>query len=833
MYVSCGRIAKTRKYKIELAEDIFGKRRYYKKNANPYSPQNIQEYFELPACDGFEKRLLDMNAWLILFGIWLAEGWVARNWEHDIINIAAHKQRVKDELIRVCDIMKFDIKKIKGNKDDDIAHYWRIHDQQLSLYMKQFSVGAIHKSLPDWCWNLSGDQARILLEGMLLGDGHTMDNGTRRYDTSSIDLANDVQRLCLHIGWSTNLKIKYKAGHTAVGKTKTITSTVDAYGLTIITSQNEPEVNNKVSLDVSKSKPQDKYIPYDGKVYCCTVSSGVIYVRRNGIPIWCGNSVHGQKSTIGIILNQSDMPFSPETGIIPDIIINPNCINRMTIGQLIECIVGKASALQGCEGDGTSFNGVNIEQVKDKLEEHGFNRDCTEYLYNGMTGQKLQVSIFIGPTYYQRLKHLVMDKMHCLTLDHEVLTDSGWKFYNQLSKDDNIAILKNNELIYEKPLDILYYENINDQLFCIDTPMVDLQVTLNHRLWASNDNTNFSFVYPKDIIENISRYKKNANFNMKPYNFVLAPNYQINMDAWLKLFGIIIYNDFNISHILINNNISHFIIINLLSTLNFSFSINDNILSIINDDVLNYILSLHKLLPSWIWLLSQKQCKLLLNSLFFNDQKFFSLSVPLLDDIMRLCLHAGWSGNIFKSNGDFWGINIIKSTQKNKPLSFNSKIINYNGPVFCLSVSSGVFYVRRNGKGVWTGNSRSRGQRTLLTRQPPEGRSRDGGLRFGEMERDSLLSHGMAKFLKERLVDCSDITSIYVCDICGLFAQRMRDKVNNYQICKNDIYFCPACNNKTRVSRVNMPYAFKLLIQELMAINIAPRIRTKHNIFNE
>lgn len=84
----------------------------------------------------------------------------------------------------------------------------------------------------------------------------------------------------------------------------------------------------------------------------------------------------------------------------------------MTIAQLIECLMGKVGAIKGLEVDGTSFNEVDIEKVKDMLENLGYERNATEYLYNGMTGQRLQIPIFIGPTYYQRLKHLVMDKMH-------------------------------------------------------------------------------------------------------------------------------------------------------------------------------------------------------------------------------------------------------------------------------------------------------------------------------------------------------------------------------------------------------------------------------------
>jgi DNA-directed RNA polymerase II subunit RPB2 len=97
------------------------------------------------------------------------------------------------------------------------------------------------------------------------------------------------------------------------------------------------------------------------------------------------------------------------------------------------------------------------------------------------------------------------------------------------------------------------------------------------------------------------------------------------------------------------------------------------------------------------------------------------------------------------------------------------------------------------------------------------------------MERDAILAHGMAKFLKEKLMDTSDAYTIYVCDRCGLFAQRMNRKENKSYATITDIHYCPACKNKTDISKIMIPYAFKLMIQELLSIGIAPRIRTQED----
>lgn len=233
-------------------------------------------------------------------------------------------------------------------------------------------------------------------------------------------------------------------------------------------------------------------------------------------------SRHAQKGTVGITLRQEDMPFTAD-GLVPDIIINPHAMpSRMTMGHMIECLLGKVSALECEEGDATPFNDLTVDQISERLAVHGYHSRGLEVMHNGMTGKKLRAQIFVGPTYYQRLKHMVDDKMH----------------------------------------------------------------------------------------------------------------------------------------------------------------------------------------------------------------------------------------------------------------------------------------------------ARARGALQILSRQPLEGRSRDGGLRFGEMERDCIISHGASAFLKERLMDVSDAYTCYVCDLCGILA-----------ISGKDVLECKACSNQIAISKIQIPYAFKLLIQELMAMNIAPRMK--------
>ncbi|KAK0865402.1 DNA-dependent RNA polymerase II [Friedmanniomyces endolithicus] len=240
-------------------------------------------------------------------------------------------------------------------------------------------------------------------------------------------------------------------------------------------------------------------------------------------------SRHGQKGTIGITYRQEDMPFT-SAGLVPDIIINPHAIpSRMTIAHLIECLLSKVAALTGQEGDATPFTDVTITSISQLLQDHGFQKRGFEIMYNGHTGKKLAAQVFLGPTYYQRLRHMVDDKIH----------------------------------------------------------------------------------------------------------------------------------------------------------------------------------------------------------------------------------------------------------------------------------------------------ARARGPLQILTRQPVEGRARDGGLRFGEMERDCMISHGASAFLKERLLDVSDAFRVHICEICGLMTPVAK--------LKEGVVECRPCRNKTRIAQVVIPYAAKLLFQELGAMNVATRMFTERS----
>ena len=124
-------------------------------------------------------------------------------------------------------------------------------------------------------------------------------------------------------------------------------------------------------------------------------------------------------------------------------------------------------------------------------------------------------------------------------------------------------------------------------------------------------------------------------------------------------------------------------------------------------------------------------------------------------------------------------------------------------------------------------HSRSIGPMVNLTRQPAEGRSRDGGFRIGEMERDVMIAHGMTRFCRERLYDVSDKYSVNVCNKCGMIAAYNNGEQNRlYKSNDFTIHLCKTCNNTTDFSKVEIPYSYKLLSQELQTINVAMRLIT-------
>jgi DNA-directed RNA polymerase subunit B len=167
----------------------------------------------------------------------------------------------------------------------------------------------------------------------------------------------------------------------------------------------------------------------------------------------------------------------------------------------------------------------------------------------------------------------------------------------------------------------------------------------------------------------------------------------------------------------------------------------------------------------------------------------------------------------------------VKEVMDAHGFEYSGKEIMYDGrtgKAFPVEVFIGVVYYQKLHHMVADKiHARARGQVQMLTKQPTEGRARGGGLRFGEMERDCLIAYGASMILKDRLLDESDKSDIFVCERCGLVA---------YHDVKQRKYVCRVCGDKAKVSSVSVAYAFKLLLQEMQSLNVAPRLLIKEKI---
>jgi DNA-directed RNA polymerase beta subunit len=472
------------------------------------------------------------------------------------------------------------------------------------------------------------------------------------------------------------------------------------------------------------------------------------------------------------------------------------------------------------------------------------------------------------------------DKL-CLTPDHEVLTKRGWVPINEVTKDDYVAQLDNNHMEYVKPLETFEYDH-EGEMYEVRNVGVSLKVTMHHKMWV----------------------KVNKDFNLVPASEIIGRNVTYQNNG------------------LINN---------------FNYPMADEDLNniIVEDEI-----------PNWVFKLSARQTQLFINDIVSNNE-YRTRSIKLRDQLQILCQHAGYTSTYRKSD-DVWIVDIRKFDCVTKTDQYTyHNVLEYKGKIYCISVPSEVFLVRRHGIIVWTGNStrhgqkgttgalltsvdmpfttsgiqpdiilnpncipsrmtiaqllealfskvgalecnyidgtpfqdnadiddaneilrkygfedhgletmysgitgekmqariflcptyclrlkhlamdkmhaRASGPKQILTRQPPDGRARDGGLRWGEMERDVGIAHGAAFLLREKLLVASDKYEVYLCNICGMFANKMP---------KKDVYHCPNCKNSTRISKVVLPYAFKLLIQELMSVQVLPRLKVREDEF--
>jgi hypothetical protein len=277
LYVQKRSTKEVNPYELIEAKDVMGKMVRFQK-----AMENV--YIDIPSIHIGDIDY-DMDAWLQFIGMFISDGYCDK--KTNTINITALKERK-------IDLNKLILEKLNIEYYYDNGGKFCISSSKyphICSKMSELNLGSLNKKLPDYVWNLSKRQSIILLESLLQGDGHTMKYKDKdqfsRYGTISIKLANDITRLALHCGWSGIIKIAEEPTGIArngvrnlgsrAGQEVSVTLQHTYYKISIIRNQNQPWINKK-----KNESNEEKFIHYEGKIYCVEMpSSHTYYMREN------------------------------------------------------------------------------------------------------------------------------------------------------------------------------------------------------------------------------------------------------------------------------------------------------------------------------------------------------------------------------------------------------------------------------------------------------------------------------------------------------------------------------------------------------------------------
>lgn len=418
-----------------------------------------------------------------------------------------------------------------------------------------------------------------------------------------------------------------------------------------------------------------------------------------------------------------------------------------------DILIGKCTPIQP-SGNNSKLFKDNSESYKQHVPGVVDRVYSNIYNVDGYEMKKMRVRSERIPT--------IGDKF-CAAVDlFEVLTDKGWKKLPEITMENKIATLVDGKkLVYEHPIGI-YMFNYNGDMYKVRSQQVDLDVTMDHKMYIKKRNhENFELIAAKDIIGKRYNFKKDCElFENDEIKTIVIDGNEVSYDAYLELLGIFIadgcvYNNVlqvagekerKIIHI---QDVCERLKVKVSSCKNKNSHLNMLGLGChhtIRSKTLVELLrplsvgAINKYLPDYVWKLNMRQSRVLLNSLISCDGShnlqgsvcYYTSSKLLANDVMRLAIHAGWSGSIKTLrnkgtpyhvvsdrsesqgilNADTLSVRIIKT--KNEPTmnhghwkkqhSQSEEVYHFEGKVGCVEVPSHVFMIRQNGKNVWIGN---------------------------------------------------------------------------------------------------------------------------------